>query len=115
MDKKQIYVVSKIDDFQIVINLGEQDEINSYMRFLVYEEGEEVFDPKTKESLGVLEIPKGTFKVLHIQEKMSVLISTLKKDTKIASFQAFTSGIDPKKELLKAIRIGDKVKIINTN
>lgn len=115
MDKEQIYVVSKIDDYQIVINKGEENEINSYMRFLVYEEGEEVFDPKTKESLGVLEIPKGTFKVLHIQEKMSVLISTLKKDNKITSFHAFTSGIDPEKELLKSIRIGDKVKVINEN
>jgi len=113
MDKKQIKVVSKIDNYQIVINKGEQDKINSYMRFLVYEEGKEIFDPETKESLGFLEIPKGIFKVFHIQEKMTVLVSVLKKDSGIATFQAFTSGIDPEKDLLSKIQIGDKVKIIN--
>jgi hypothetical protein len=115
MDKKQINVVSKIDDYQIVINKGTQDGINAYMRFLVYEEGKEIFDPTTKESLGVLEIPKGTFKVLNIQDKMTVLISILKKENKIASFQVFTSEIDPERELLKTIQIGDKVKVVNEN
>lgn len=115
MNKKQINVVSKIDDYQIVINKGIQDGINSYMRFLVYEEGKEIFDPITKESLGVLEIPKGTFKVLNIQDRMTVLISILKKENKLLSFQAFTNEIDPERELLKTIHIGDKVKIINEN
>lgn len=113
MYKNQINVVSKIDNYQIVINKGTLDKINSYMRFLVYEEGKEIFDPETKESLGVLEIPKGIFKVFHIQDKMTVLVSVLTKDSTMAKFQAFTSGIDPEKDLLSKIQIGDKVKIIN--
>jgi hypothetical protein len=113
MDNKQINVVSKIDNFQIVINRGKEDKINSYMRFLVYEEGTEIFDPITKKSLGVLEIPKGIFKVFHIQEKMTVLVSVLKKPHRITAFQTLTDGIDPENYMLSTVSIGDKVKIIN--
>ncbi|MBU3660695.1 MAG: hypothetical protein FGM14_12525 [Flavobacteriales bacterium] len=115
MDNKQIRVVSKIDNYQIVINRGAQDKVNSFMRFLVYKEGNEIFDPLTKQSLGFLEIPKGIFKVFHIQDKMTVLVSTLKKDNKLMAFQAFSNGIDIEKDLLFSIQIGDKVKIINEN
>ncbi|WP_177764460.1 hypothetical protein [Flavobacterium sp. I3-2] len=113
MDNKNIYIVKKIDNYQIVINKGTQNEINSFMRFLVYEEGEEIIDPNTKQSLGKLEIPKGFFKVQHIQEKMTTLISELKKDKRIIPVLDVFGEIDAEKDLLNSIKVGDRVKIIN--
>ena len=112
MDNNNIYVVKKIDNHQIVINKGTK-EINYNMRFLVYEQGEEIFDPNTKESLGSLEVPKGFFRVQHIQERMTTLISELKKDKRIIpAFDVF-GEIDAEKELLNSISVGDSVKIVN--
>lgn len=113
MDKDNIYIVKKLSDYQIVINKGSSDDLDSNMRFLVYEEGEEIFEPNTNKSLGILEIPKGFFKVQHIQEKMTTLVSELKKEKSIIpTFSAFKE-IDTERELLKSIKEGDKVKIVN--
>jgi hypothetical protein len=38
-------------------------------------DNEEIKDPDTGESLGYLEIYKGTGKIIHIQEKMSIIES----------------------------------------
>ncbi|QCX54409.1 hypothetical protein [Elizabethkingia sp. JS20170427COW] len=109
----EINVAKKIDDYQIIINKGSDDGINENMRFLVFEEGDEIIDPTTNESLGVLEIPKGTFKVLNVQSKMTYLVSVLRKENKIMTFSVFSGSTEPEKELLHSIRIGDKVRITN--
>ncbi len=110
---KNILVAKIIEEDRIVINKGSNDGIFENIRFLVYEEGEEIIDPLTKKSLGVLENPKGIFKVMHLQENMSVLVSELKRPSKLAlSFSQF-SEINAERDLLSTIKIGDKVKIIN--
>ncbi|WP_264529313.1 hypothetical protein [Flavobacterium sp. N502540] len=116
MDKEitDIVVASKIDDYTIVINKGLKDFINSNMRFLVYQEGNEIIDPSTNNSLGKLEIPKGFFKVLHIQDSMTILVSELKKEKSM--FQVLNNvykEIDIEQDLLSKITLGDKVKIVN--
>ena len=83
------------------------------MEFIVYEEASEVTDPVTKKSLGLLENPKGTFKPIHIQENMSTLISQTKRPSRLLGITTFMEGPDPEFELLKSIKVGDKVKIIN--
>jgi len=108
-----ILVASKIDDFQIVINKGYDDGVGSYMRFLVYEQGQEIFDPHSKKSLGKLEIPKGFFKVQHVQDKMTVLVSELKKEKNLFQITVLVKELDVEKELLSKIKIGDSVKIVN--
>jgi len=115
MDKNliNILVASKIDDFQIIINKGSDDNVDSFMRFLVYEEGKEILDPHSKKSLGKLEIPKGFFKVQHIQEKMTVLVSELKKDKNLFQLPLLIKELDVEKDLLTRIKIGDRVKIVN--
>lgn len=115
MDKhiSNIVVANKIDDFRIVINKGKNDNIDTYMRFLVYEEGNEIIDPSNNKSLGNLEIPKGFFKVHHIQDNMTILVSELRKEKNIfQSFQTF-SDVDVEKDLLSRIKVGDKVKVVN--
>lgn len=106
-----IQVANKIEDFRIVINKGEKDNIESYMRFLVYEDGPEILDPSTKKNLGKLEIPKGFFKVQHIQDNITILVSELRKEKNI--YQIVRTDINVEEDLLRKIKIGDKVKIVN--
>lgn len=114
MDLKNIIVANKIDTERIVINKGEEDGIEEYMEFLVYSEGEEIFDPTTEKSLGYLENPKAKFKTLHIQKKMTTLISKTKVPNTIAMLRISLSDItNPELKLLESVREGDKVKIIN--
>ena len=114
MNTTDIKVASKIDNFIIVINQGSVNNIRQFMRFMVYEDGDEIFDPTTGESLGILEIPKGFFKVQHIQEKISILVSELKKEGKIFNTISLFNELDVQRELLNSIKVGDKVKIINS-
>jgi hypothetical protein len=111
-NKPDIRVAAIIEIDKIVINKGQKDGIEEYMRFLVYDEGEEIIDPISKKSLGVLENPKGTFKVMHLQENMTVLISEIKRPNKLLSFSPFLD-VDVERDILKTIKIGDKVKGIN--
>lgn len=111
---EDIVVAEKIDTDRIVINKGEKDGIMSYMRFLVYELKGEILDPISRKSLGILESPKGTFKVFHLQDEMTILISELSKPNKmIGAAAALLGDVKPEREVLSSIRIGDKVKIIN--
>lgn len=68
-------IVKVIDEYKVVINKGSNDGVTRNDRYLIYKPGDELFDPDTKESLGVLEIVCGEGKPEHIQEKMTTLIS----------------------------------------
>ena len=63
-------VAKILNEFQLVLNVGEKQGVKKGMMFVVYEEGEEIKDPKTGESLGKLEIVKGEIKVSHVQETL---------------------------------------------
>lgn len=79
-------VIKIVDDYKIAINKGSNDGIKKNDTFIIFEKGEELFDPDTKESLGYLEIPKLKMKVFNIQEKMSLLESaetTIETDRKV--------------------------------
>ena len=66
-------VIQKIDEYKIVINKGSVDGVSESNRFLVYRLGEELYDPDTLESLGVLELVCGEGKPEHIQERITTL------------------------------------------
>lgn len=69
-------VVKLIDEYTVVINRGSDHEMEEGKRFLIYSiSPEEILDPITKESLGHLEIVKGKGKIIHIQEKISIIES----------------------------------------
>ncbi|MAF31588.1 MAG: hypothetical protein CMF60_05230 [Magnetococcales bacterium] len=75
---KNIKVAKVIDENRVVINKGSKDGVSRNQLFLVYELGDEIFDPDTKESLGKLENVKGTGRVISIQPKISVLEAVVK-------------------------------------
>lgn len=68
-------VVKLIDDERVVINRGSNDDVREGQRFLIYKLGDEIFDPATKDSLGILEILVGKARVEYVQLNMATLIS----------------------------------------
>lgn len=64
------------DGYRITINAGSNKRIMKGQRFLLYSLSDhEIIDPDTNESLGYLELVKGTGKVIHVQEKMATIES----------------------------------------
>ncbi len=69
-------VAKVINSIRIVINRGSEHQIKLNQKVLLYSlSDEEIQDPETGESLGYLEIYKGTGKVITVQDKLSVIES----------------------------------------
>jgi len=100
-------VIKKVDDYKIAINKGSNDNIKKNDIFMIFEKGEELFDPDSKESLGFLEIPKLKMKVFNIQEKMSLLESAetiIETDRKVKrTIKRYSDG---ESELYKKMGLG---------
>src|ERR1035438_3981163 len=102
-------VIKILNEFNIIVNKGRIDGINDFQRFLVYELGEQIVDPKTGRILGTLEIIKGRLKPIHIQENMTTAESdeySTEKSQKLASYSTFVEN-KIQKPLNKGIKIGD--------
>ena len=68
-------IIKILDDQRLVANRG---LVHGWARgdsVVVYEEGEEIKDPATGESLGKLELVKAEVEAVHVQEKLTVLMS----------------------------------------
>ncbi len=103
-------VAKVIDKNTLVINKGEIDGIRESQRMLVYcNSNEEIKDPNTGESLGYLEIVKGTGKIIRVQEKMSTLQSDrvyIKPEPKLKSLSFIDNNPDKKMNIQKNIEDG---------
>jgi hypothetical protein len=77
---KDIRVAKIINAFKVVINAGSIDGIEEGTRVVLYEMGGEITDPITNESLGDLEVLKGSGVVTSVQERMATVESNMKKD-----------------------------------
>lgn len=87
-------VVTVINNTRIAINRGSEQKIRLNQRVLVYRlSNEEIKDPDTGESLGYLEIYKGTGKVISIQEKMSIIESDRYETRTVKNTQTMFQGI----------------------
>lgn len=123
--EKQLKVASILDDYKVVLNAGFNSSIKVGQRYLVYAlSDEEIIDPDTNESLGFLEIVKGTGKVTHVQEKMCTLESDeykpLPKTTRTRKSYAFFSDSiveetkpEPEQVPFSSPVIGDLAKRVN--
>ncbi len=75
-DNEKIVVVRVIDSYTLVLNKGSDHGVKKGDSFLVYfVEEEDIKDPVTGESLGNLEIVRGSGSVTHVQEKMCTIKS----------------------------------------
>lgn len=72
-------VIKVIDEYRLVINKGSDDGIMENNLFLIYHLGEELFDPDTKQSLGILELVCGEGKPEHIQAHLTTLVTSKRK------------------------------------
>jgi proteasome assembly chaperone (PAC2) family protein len=73
-------IVNIINPYQLVMNRGDRNGIKVGRRVLIYGiSKEEIIDPNTGESLGYLEIVKGTGRVINVQDNMSTIESDQKK------------------------------------
>ena len=66
-------VAEILSERRVVLNKGEEDGISDGDEFVVFTLGKEVHDPKTGESLGILENIKGKGEVIHIQDHMCTI------------------------------------------
>jgi len=122
-------VVKVIDDYKVVINRGALHKVTEGQRFLLYKlSEEEVKDPISGESLGYLEIVKGTGRIIHVQERMSTIESDKRepserrivKKRSPGSFFSVFSGEAEEETIVPSSRlvpfddpiIGDKAKPI---
>jgi hypothetical protein len=119
-------ILKILDSKRVIVNLGIDDEVKKEMKFFIYELGEEIRDPDTNEVIERLEIVKHRLRVVHIQEKFSIMRSNEYTTPFIAKLFAPTPSqqireIKPfllkdqtdEKDgsiLKKAIKIGDLVR-----
>ena len=73
---KNIQVAYIIDEYRLALNIGSADGVENGQRYLVYTlSDQEIHDPSTNESLGFLEIVKGTGMIENVQEHLCTLKS----------------------------------------
>lgn len=73
-------VAKVIDNYKLVMNRGEQNGIREGQRMMVYHiSNEDIKDPNTGESLGFLELVRGTGRVIFVQDKISIIETDQKK------------------------------------
>jgi hypothetical protein len=123
-----------IDETHVILNIGSNHGVKLNQIFLIYQEGDEVFDPDTNESLGKVEISKGRINVEHVQDKMAIA-TTGKREPETTSRSKILSELmvdasipkDSERDKLKvdpyhlkplpqvtAVRIGDLVRSIES-
>ncbi|MCH8143508.1 MAG: hypothetical protein IIA55_02160 [Gemmatimonadetes bacterium] len=78
-------VVSILDNQRIVINAGIEQGVQAGDQFFLYEEGAEITDPENEEPLGRLENIKAHTEAFLVQEKMTVLLPVLSKQSNSSS------------------------------
>jgi hypothetical protein len=72
-------VATIVNAYKLVINRGELNGVKLNQRYLIYGIGDEIKDPETGESLGALELVRGTGKVVHLQPKMATIETDMRR------------------------------------
>lgn len=109
-------VAKVIDDYKLVINRGEANAIREGQRMMVYHiSDEEILDPRTGESLGYLELVRGTGRIIFVQDKLSILESDRKPDIDLNRLAFLVDdyrhrtvtrqGIYPRRPILESERV----------
>jgi hypothetical protein len=70
-----VRVAHVLNSSEAVINKGSLDGITVGQTFLFFNEGPDVQDPVTKESLGQVEVLRGRGRVTHLQDRIATVRS----------------------------------------
>ena len=85
-----------LNEYQLVLNVGSKEEVTNGMIFIIYEEGEEIKDPDSGDSLGNLEMVKGEVEVSHVQRTICLAQSKEKQEkTKPTILSAKLAEVTP--------------------
>ena len=92
-------VAKILDEEHILLSAGEEDGVRIGMLFVIFDEGEEVKNPETGESLGRVERVKGMVVVSHVQERLCQATppETVVEDPESTVLSARLSWTDPTK------------------
>ena len=106
---KQLRIAEVLSTTDILINAGQDAGIEHGNRFVVYDEGPEIFDPETNESLGHLEIKKGQFEAIDVQPRATIARLKSRKMTKLRPRQLF----DPRRMFYEEyeVDVSDEVRM----
>lgn len=122
-------VAEILDRTTLVANVGEEDGVETGMKFQVYEEGPLIQDPETGEELGRPETVKVKVKASEVMENMTVMSTptyTYEKDpmrdmfgslgalgsTKVETKQQEMKTESSVREDRKKVRVGDSIREI---
>lgn len=87
-------VAQVVSPQRLVINRGSSHGIRENQRMMVYSKnGEEVIDPVTGKSLGILEIPRGTGRIIFLKEEYSIIESDQRKIRKTKTPRLHSSSV----------------------
>ncbi len=84
-------IVEIISEDRVAFNRGSNEGVKKGQRFLVYALGKELLDPETGESLGQLEIVRGTGAAVHVQDRLT----TIESDARSPSVRRVIRRTDP--------------------
>lgn len=113
MDNPIAKVAKVLEQGNLVISKGAKDGVKTDQTFILYQPGEEIFDPDTGASLGLLELVKGRAKVAHVQEGMSILKleqKTPERTKTLSEVMATISGMD-EDEVVRSVEVGDWARL----
>lgn len=105
----------------LVIDIGSEHGLPKGAEVVVYVLGEEIVDPETNESLGKLEIVRGTGTVEHVQTRMAIVkgaTTKVRKRVVKSPFQPFWAGQEEILENVEEpayfvdVQVGDLVRVI---
>ncbi len=120
-------VVEIVDEKNIIIDYGSEDEANVGQEVRIIEKGKNVIDPDTQESLGELYLVKDEIEIVTVYPKFSVCSKIVKKKkdllNPLSSFLVvqhekvelkvdIDSSTNRKLKTSNAIKIGDIVVIL---
>ena len=96
---------------ELVINKGKKDSVEVGMKFRILDKENKVFDPETKEELGMIQREKVRVKIVEVQEKISVGRTYETYEFKTSGSGMFSSA--SMLDLLNPPRIITKVKTLS--
>jgi len=126
-------IATVIDEYTVILNVGSADGVKEGVTFVIFDQGDEVTDPDTGESLGRWEIVKGRVMASHVQERISTASTMPEESTgssgtlsaMMAEVSKGSTGAGPRREALSVrrsdltgrpqvapISVGDRVRSI---
>ena len=104
-------VVRVMGDGRLVVNVGLVQGVVPGDAFVVFEEGEEITDPDSGESLGLLENVKLRVEAVHVQERISQLSAASGEVLAEAPvLSARLADTQVRRSRQERVRVGDSVR-----